>query len=625
MISLWLTRCSWPRAFFSAKSIAAATFSVTLLNTPASLAGVWPLIAKGPAKSLPAKAASAPSRSAAASQKPGTPEYADALPSPARKAAPDLLLTKADLQKASAYTEFARALISEDNADSDKALAAYRRALDADPSYTELAVKIAYELARRNDIAGAIQILKDAIKATPKEPLPLIYLSQLYSKNLRKPDLALKYAEQALSVAPENFSSHLALVDLYVAGGQTKKAEQALERASKLDTLDPKFWVQLGDLYARLYLKEETPPQSPELEKMNALYRKAADLGRTDAAVLAKVGDYFVLSRQVKDAVPFYVSALQQKPGPEDAPLNNLRDKLARAYLVLENREEAIRLFEDIVKESPMRFETFEILGELYEKADNVDKALENYERGLQLNNAEPRSYTRLTSMLLTAKRFDKAIEVMRAARARFPDRPEVALSLALALSQAKQHEEAMAAFEEAFGESKQSHEEMLTPSFYFQYGAAAEMAGKLDKAVELLKKSIQLDPANASEAYNYLGYMWADRGMNLEEAGEMLKKALELDPDNGSFIDSLGWLHFKKGEYEPALKELLRAAEMIRPDSADVLDHVGDTYQALNKPAEALSYWQRALAAEPGDEKIAAKIQAATGKATSPKPVPAP
>ncbi|RYD88040.1 MAG: hypothetical protein EOP50_19750, partial [Sphingobacteriales bacterium] len=99
--------------------------------------------------------------------------------------------------KADALAYFAGALISEDNADTEAALAGYRRALELDPSYSELAVKVAFELAKRNDPSGGIQVLKDAIKASPKEPLPLIYLSQLYSKYLKKADLAFKYAEQA--------------------------------------------------------------------------------------------------------------------------------------------------------------------------------------------------------------------------------------------------------------------------------------------------------------------------------------------------------------------------------------------------------------------------------------------
>jgi tetratricopeptide (TPR) repeat protein len=402
-------------------------------------------------------------------------------------------------------------------------------------------------------------------------------------------------------------------VDLYVSAGENKKAEQALERASKLQSADPKFWVQLADLHARLYLKEDGSSQPADLAKMNTLYRRAAELGQKDPAVLAKVGDFFVLSRQVKEAIPFYLSALNQKSDSEDPTPNSLREKLARAFLLNADRDEAIRLLEDVVKDNPMRFETLEMLGELYEEKGELEKALPHFERSLLLDGSEPGSFMRIAGKFLRAKQPDKAIAIMRDARLRYPDKPEIALSLAFTLSQAKQHEEAVAAFEEAYGEAKGSHDEILSAEFFFQFGAVAEQAGLVEKAAGLLKKSIAMDPANASQAYNYLGYMWADRGENLAEAGEMLKKALEMDPDNGAFLDSQGWLFFKRGEFENAYKELLRASALIKPEDSTVFDHLGDTCQALGKDAEALGFWQKALSLEKDNKKIAAKIQQAT------------
>src|SRR6185436_20997923 len=105
------------------------------------------------------------------------------------------------------------------------------------------------------------------------------------------------------------------------------------------------------------------------------------------------------------------------------------------------------------------------------------------------------------------------------------------------------------AAFSDAQALAEATREDMLNAEFFFSYGAAAEQAGLAEKAVELLKRSIELEPNNA-QAYNYLGYMWADRGEHLEEAQEMIEKALRLDPDKGEYIDSLGWLYFKRGEY---------------------------------------------------------------------------
>jgi tetratricopeptide (TPR) repeat protein len=550
---------------------------------------------------------------------PAHPEFADAFPSSA-PAAPDLLLTDDDRRKADALSAFAVAVVAEDNAETEKALTNYRKTLEADPSYAELAVKVAYELARRNDVSGGIQVLKDAIKAAPKEPLPLIYLSQLYSKHLKKPDIALRYADQALTLDPENFTSYLALYELHLSTGEAKKAEQILERAAKVNSTDPKFWIQLGDLYTRIFLKEDGTAEPANLEKMTAVYRKAAELGRGDPAILAKVGDYFALSQQVKDAIPLYEAALGGGR-PSDGQLSiNVREKLARAFLINEQRDQAIAVLEQITKENPTRVETFEFLGELYQQAGEVDKAITNYEHTLSLDGSQPQSYLRLVQMLLHAKKYDKAVETMRTARTKFPDVPQMIPGLAMTLSHAKRHTEAMTAFAEAKAGAEQNHEE-LNADFYFQYGAAAEQAGLPEKAAELLKQSISLDPANA-QAYNYLGYMWVDLGQNLDEAGEMIKKALERDPDNGAFLDSLGWFYYKKGDHERALKELLRAAENIKEEDAVVFDHIGDTYHKLGRMTEALTYWKKALALEkenePNAKKIAEKIDGSQERVTA-------
>lgn len=544
-------------------------------------------------------------------------EFADAFPSEPRPPAPDLLLARDAARKAEAQAAFAKALVAEDNAEADEALAGYRKVLELDPSYADLAVKVAYELARRNDVAGGIQVLKDAIKAAPKEPLPLIYLSQLYSKYLKKADLAMKYAEQAMALAPENFNAHLAIYELHMAGGQPKKAEEVLDRAAKTRSIDPKFWIQLGDLSTRLYLKEDGSSQPEELARMNAIYRRAAELGKDDATIQSKVGDYFVLSRQVKEAIPFYLAALNSRNAEDESPLNNLRDKLARAFLVTQQRDEAVKMLEQVARENPMRLETYELLGELYEQKGEIGKALASYEQSLLLDGSRPDNYLRVAEIHLRQKNPEKAVEVMKSARAKFPDLPQITFSLATTLSQAKRHTEAMTAFAEAQADAENSQEEMLNAAFYFRYGAAAEQAGLMEKAAELLREAIRLDPSNAAQAYNYLGYMWTEREMNLDEAGEMIKKALEMDPDNGAYIDSLGWFYYKKGELDKALKELLRAAEVIKPEDAVVFDHIGDVYQKLGKTGEALNYWQKALALEDENGKIAAKIDATKQKVT--------
>ena len=68
---------------------------------------------------------------------------------------------------------------------------------------------------------------------------------------------------------------------------------------------------------------------------------------------------------------------------------------------------------EQIAKDNPARFDTYELLGELYEKQGDLEKALHNYEHSLLLDASQPQNYVHLTYMLFGTKQFDRAVETM--------------------------------------------------------------------------------------------------------------------------------------------------------------------------------------------------------------------
>ena len=82
----------------------------------------------------------------------------------------------------------------------------------------------------------------------------------------------------------------------------------------------------------------------------------------------------------------------------------------------------------------------------------------------------------------------------------------------------------------------------------------------------------------------NYLGYSWVDQGLNLEEAFRMLRKAVELQPNDGYIVDSLGWAHFKLGQY-PEAAETLERAIALKPADPVLNDHLGDAYWRVEPP----------------------------------------
>ena len=107
--------------------------------------------------------------------------------------------------------------------------------------------------------------------------------------------------------------------------------------------------------------------------------------------------------------------------------------------------------------------------------------------------------------------------------------------------------------------------------------------------------KSWLSDPKNA-QALNYLGYMLADRGTRLDEALGYIRRAVALDPQNGAYLDSLGWVYYRMGNYDLAEENLRRASEKIGSDPT-VQAHLGDLYQKTGHLKLATS----ALAARAG------------------------
>src|ERR1700730_16700318 len=462
-----------------------------------------------------------------------------------RPATPEQQLPKSLEKKADAQAAYMEGILLEEEGDYEAALAAYSRSLQLDPGGNpQLAVRIAHDYAKRGDVANGIDLLKDLAKARPREPLAYLNLAYFYLKQLRKPELAVKYAEQAVEVDPNNFTGYQTLFEVYMALKRKKEAEATLIKAQKLDMKDANFWLSLGDLTIQLYSDNQESFPSQRVAEVDPLLKKAADHANNDGNTYAKIADDYVLIDQVASAIPFYLRTLELNKDNAE-----VRYKLAQSFLKTGQRDQAIRSLEEMLKTNPLKFEIYEFLARLYEEAGNKERALANFEQALLLAPNQPENYLHTAEVQLELKQYDRAISTLEEARRLFPV-PQITYSLAIALSTAKRFSEALPIFEAALQDAQSNEEELLDGSFYFNYGATAEQAGLVEKGGTVIAHSIDLDPSKAAQAYNYLGYMWVDRNINLDEAGSMIKKALEIEPENGAYLDSLGWFYFKKGDY---------------------------------------------------------------------------
>jgi tetratricopeptide (TPR) repeat protein len=127
-----------------------------------------------------------------------------------------------------------------------------------------------------------------------------------------------------------------------------------------------------------------------------------------------------------------------------------------------------------------------------------------------------------------------------------------------------------------------------------------------LDEAERLIRKAIELERKNRDE---------------LRKSGDLLP---EYDHDNAAYLDSLGWVLFKKKQYSEAKKPLLEAIKLRDGENIEILDHLADVHMALGEKAEAIAVWKRALGIDVTTRRdlkrraeILKKLKAAEGNAS--------
>ena len=194
----------------------------------------------------------------------------------------------------------------------------------------------------------------------------------------------------------------------------------------------------------------------------------------------------------------------------------------------------------------------------------------------------------------------DKALEVLEDVNAKHPSFiTREALGRARLIRE--NYAEALPIYEALIASMSEEDLKANTQPLYFR-GISYEREKQWDKAEADFKRVLELEPDNA-DALNYLGYTWVDRGENLTEAFAMIRKAVEIEPNNGAITDSLGWAHYKLGQYQQAKAKLEDAVE-LSPSSATIIDHLGDVYWKLGRFREAGYQWERALEYDPTDEE---------------------
>lgn len=195
----------------------------------------------------------------------------------------------------------------------------------------------------------------------------------------------------------------------------------------------------------------------------------------------------------------------------------------------------------------------------------------EAMEAEFRLHLDDPRAWRRLRPLLDSA---------------RLPD-VMVGLQVLQALELWQEVSTNSAAALDRFGENRE---------LMFLQAAALERLGEFEASETVFRELVASDPDDANAA-NYLGYMWADRDVFLDEALDLIARAVALDPDNAAYLDSLGWVSYRRGDLDEAERWLRRAIDLGgNVGDGTMYCHLGEVLLASDQNDEGRRYLQLGL-----------------------------
>jgi tetratricopeptide (TPR) repeat protein len=461
----------------------------------------------------------------------------------------------------------------------DKAIGVLSFLVEREPD----AVEAGYLLAQAYDGAGrrqqAIAGLERVLAVEPRFFRALLDLADLYVRT-QQWDRAAEAYGRAAAEYPSNIDLVLRRVAALVNGGRAAEARTALLEVEKTRAAEPRILALRVDVERSLRNYDEAEQAA---RRLMALQPGQAFGVQALARVFSDRRQY----RQVVDTLEPVVAKLGT--GSDASPrAAQLRVTLANAHLELREFDKAIALLEaarhdgaDEATIDAQLSQAWSAAGQHAKAAEIAGAARARHPDDLRLLNLEA------TARLQAGER-DRAVALYQGALGAEADNPQVHVAFAGLLLEARDYaraEQVLASAGEKFPG------EIAIP---FQLGAVLEEQRRYEEAERAFRRALALDPQHAP-TLNYLGYMFAERGQRLDEAVGLLKQAVDQDPYNGSYLDSLGWAYFKQGALERARDLLVRAGEQM-PANSVVQDHVGDVLFALQDRDGAVAAWRRAL-----------------------------
>lgn len=506
---------------------------------------------------------------------------------------------------ACSYFYFLWGLSAETDGEYGAAREAYEKALVCDPRADDVAVKLAMLLMNIGRKEQAVAELEKIIARNPEDIEYRSLLAGLYGAMDDYPE-AIRIYLGILKIEPEDTHTMLLLGSLYARQREYSQAIEVLEKQVRLEPDSFMGYTYLAKLYHELLF----------FEKSFAAYEKALDL-KWSSQLAFELAGFYENRERFEDAEDVYLLVLKNDPASEMA-----LERLARLYLRQRKIDEALAQLSAlrdlqadpqaldltigrILLEQGKKEEAIAHFRMMLEDEDCPEEirsllALAYYENGSEeeahkvLEEISPDSENFIESVVLRVRMMqekDQAgaekllLDMIGKDETR---RSDFYFVLAALYRMDKRIPEAVALFERACRDFPDD------PRVLFEYGLFLDRIGKVDAALVKMEKVVELSPDDPS-ALNYVGYTWADRGINLDKALEYITNAVELKPDDGYIRDSLGWVYYRMEKYDRAVEELSKAVE-LQSDDPTIHEHLGDAYAGQGDWRKALQAFTEAI-----------------------------
>lgn len=559
-----------------------------------------------------------------------------------------------DFASPAAYAHFLAARLAHHEGEHKRAVDELKLALATDEANPYLIVALAEEYARLTELPRAERELEKLLERKPGYyPAQLLMGRVLLEEH--HPQRARVHLRKAISLRPSEADAYLVLAQLALEQNQPDEATHAveelsaalpgeavgfkrlgialaergdfvrarplLEKAVDRDPGDFEAWVTLAQIYE----------SGGDLERAETAFDRALERDPDNAEVLAAAGR-LELRRNLPERAKAYFDRVLLLSDDADAAV-----KIAFSYLAARQLAQAADTLDVSRKQPGADARLSFYAGLVHEKLNQHPQAAEAYANVPSSSDLFNEARLHQATNLSIAGKHPQALALLEKALSEKPEYVLLYPGYARALERAGRASdaekfllksigrrsdaeifEALASLYQRQGRLSQAIDLLVNAlakrprdeGLLYTLGATYERQGDVDKSLAQMRAVLDVNPDNA-QALNFIGYTLADSGKNLEEAEKLLTKALELRPDDGAFLDSLGWLYYRKGDRTRAVSTLERAAA-IAPDEAVIMEHLGDAYQLAARRKDAVDAYRRAIDALSGSDEDDAKSERA-------------